>query len=980
MAEEVPPSSAQHLEIAHVLFVDIVGYSRLAIDQQEQVLRHLQDIVRTLPGFTRAQAEDQLVRLPTGDGMALVFFGDPEGPVRCALELAHVLTSHAEIPLRMGIHSGPVYRVDDINANRNVAGGGINIAQRVMDCGDAGHILVSNAVAEVLGQHSVWRDAFKDLGEAEVKHGVRVHVFNLCAEGVGNPKRPQKLRRATMRKTAQWSSVAIVLGLVVAGVLSWRYLGRSVGIGGEKQRRSIAVLGFRNLGHPEDQWMSMTLSETLTTELAAGEQLRTVPGENVARMESKMKLPETDSLGEETLSRIRQTLNTDLVVLGSYFNLGGQVRVDLRLQDTRAGETIASVSDSAPELQMMDLVSRLGAKLRSKCGAGEITPSQAAEARASQPVNLESARLYAEGLAKLREYDAQAGRDLLQKAVAADPKNALVRSALAEAWSDLGYDAKAQEESAKAFDLAGALSREERLVIEGRYRSYASTWDQAIKSYNTLFSFFPDNLEYGLSLAGAQISGSKGQDALGTVASLRKLTEPSRNDPRIDLVESDAASALSDFRQAQTVAEKATEKAQGLGSRFLAAQGLRQQCWAFRNLGDFAKAKAAGEKAGDDFKADGNLRVEAESLSCVANVLVDQGDVGPATVMFEKALSLAQQAGAQKDIAGSLINLGNALADTDLPRSTQSYEKALGIASAVGDKPDALLAQNGIAGNLMIQGEFEKAQKTLQEALQTAREIGDRAGEAEELINLAAVSLELGNLDEAQKEVETGVAASRSLGLRKDTVLGLIVGGDILVARDDISGAEKMYQKSLENATQMSDKGSMANSGMALAALTLEQGQAGRAETEAQRLAGEFRSIRDAGQETVAHDVAAQALMAQNKLGPAADEIKQGQRQAQAAQDQIAMIHLAITAARLRSNTGNAKDALQDLGSILRRTQAMKLRKLEFDGQLARAEALGAAGRAAEALANLQTLTEQARQSGFLLVARKAQEASRTVR
>src|SRR5216683_6678319 len=185
--------SSRTLEIAHVLFTDIVGYSKLPMEEQEQLLLKLQDTVRQTTEFARAQADDQLIRLPTGDGMALVFFGDAEAPVRCALELGRSLRSQAALKLRMGIHTGPVYRVADINANRNVAGGGINIAQRVMDCGDAGHILVSKTVADVLGQVSHWNGSLHELGEVEVKHGIRVHLFNLYTEEAGNPKAPKKL-------------------------------------------------------------------------------------------------------------------------------------------------------------------------------------------------------------------------------------------------------------------------------------------------------------------------------------------------------------------------------------------------------------------------------------------------------------------------------------------------------------------------------------------------------------------------------------------------------------------------------------------------------------------------------------------------------------------------------------------------------------------------------------------------------------------
>jgi len=190
------PSGPLPLEIAHVLFMDIVAYSKLPMDQQRQLLEELQKTVRGTLEFVRAKSADKLISLPSGDGMALVFFGDPEAPCRCAMEVSGSLRNHPETQLRMGIHTGPVYRVADINANRNVAGGGINMAQRVMDCGDSGHILLSKAVADVLAQVSRWDGSLHDLGEAEVKHGVRVHLFNLYSEEAGNPKLPKKLSSA----------------------------------------------------------------------------------------------------------------------------------------------------------------------------------------------------------------------------------------------------------------------------------------------------------------------------------------------------------------------------------------------------------------------------------------------------------------------------------------------------------------------------------------------------------------------------------------------------------------------------------------------------------------------------------------------------------------------------------------------------------------------------------------------------------------
>ena len=184
------------LEIAHVLFIDIVGYSKLLITEQSELLRRLSDVVRETEQFRSAEAEGKLVRLPTGDGMALVFRNSPEAPAQCALGLSKTLKAHPELSVRMGIHSGPVNEVADVNARPNITGAGINVAQRVMDCGDAGHILVSKRVADDLEQYRQWRSHLHDLGECEVKHGVRVHVVNLYTEELGNPNVPEKLRLA----------------------------------------------------------------------------------------------------------------------------------------------------------------------------------------------------------------------------------------------------------------------------------------------------------------------------------------------------------------------------------------------------------------------------------------------------------------------------------------------------------------------------------------------------------------------------------------------------------------------------------------------------------------------------------------------------------------------------------------------------------------------------------------------------------------
>src|ERR1700680_1814963 len=201
-----------HLEIAHVLFIDIVGYSKLSINDQRAAINELTQAVRTSEQFQNAEAGARLIKIPTVDGMALVFYKSPEEPVECALEISRALKEH--LALRMGVHSGPVSGVIDVNGQANLAGAGLNMAQRVMDCGDAGHILVSKRAADDLGEYEQWRPLLHDLGSCEVKHGARVSIVNLYADHVGNPQLPKKFQ--VLRKHSARMRWAATIGALLA--------------------------------------------------------------------------------------------------------------------------------------------------------------------------------------------------------------------------------------------------------------------------------------------------------------------------------------------------------------------------------------------------------------------------------------------------------------------------------------------------------------------------------------------------------------------------------------------------------------------------------------------------------------------------------------------------------------------------------------------------------------------------------------------
>src|SRR6266581_3228605 len=259
------------LEIAHVLFIDIVGYSKLSINEQRAAVDELNELVRTSEQFQKAEATSRLIKIPTGDGMGLVFYTSPEAPAQCAVEISRALKRRPSSQLRMGVHSGPVSGVIDVNGHANLAGAGLNMAQRMMDCGDAGHILLSKRVADDLGEYEHWRPLLHDLGECEVKHGMRVSIVNLHADQVGNPQLPKKFQalkkhRARMRWAAMTAAL-LVLAAIVAGIamFSRNRMGSTLAA----PEKSIAVLPFENLSSDkENAYFADGIQDEILTRLS----------------------------------------------------------------------------------------------------------------------------------------------------------------------------------------------------------------------------------------------------------------------------------------------------------------------------------------------------------------------------------------------------------------------------------------------------------------------------------------------------------------------------------------------------------------------------------------------------------------------------------------------------------------------------------------------------------------------------------------
>src|SRR5437016_3980928 len=280
------------LEIGHVLFIDVVGYSKLLVKQQSELLRELNEIVSGTNEFRQAESAGKLIRLPTGDGMALVFRTNTEAPVECAMEIVRALKSHPAIQLRMGIHSGPVNEVVDVNQRANIAGAGINMAQRVMDCGDAGHILLSKHVAEDLEQDDRWWPLLHDLGTCEVKHGVRVGVTNLYSDEVGNPQLPTKFQALQKhRSRVRWAEVAIAFLVLAAIAAAFLFvLRRPMRSALTVAEKSVAVLPFENLSSDkENAFFADGVQDEILTNLARIADLKVISRTSVMQYKTGLQ-------------------------------------------------------------------------------------------------------------------------------------------------------------------------------------------------------------------------------------------------------------------------------------------------------------------------------------------------------------------------------------------------------------------------------------------------------------------------------------------------------------------------------------------------------------------------------------------------------------------------------------------------------------------------------------------------------------------
>ncbi len=516
-------------------------------------------------------------------------------------------------------------------------------------------------------------------------------------------------------------------------------------------RRSVAVLGFRNLpGRPEEAWLSAAFSEMLSTELAAGGGLRLVSGEDVARAKRELPLADEDTLAKATLARLRENPGADVVVVGSYTALPdkgeNRIRLDIRAQDTAAGETIAEEAFTGTEQQLFELASQAGIRLRQSLGVSTTPAEDPSSIRASLPSNQEAFRLYTEGRARLWAFDFIGARDLLIKAVAADPNHPLSHSALSEAWWHLGYQAKARTEAQRALALSEHLPREERLLVEGEYERTIADWPKTVEAYQSLFNLFPDNLDYGLLLASAQIR-VRPADALQTLATLRRLPFPAGEDARIDMMEA-SAWVSQDLTKAQAAAKRAIAKGRAQGSHALVARTYGILCQQGPGIGAALTESISNcENAYQSAIAAGDVDGEATMATDLAGLRYQQGDLVQAESMWREAIKQFRQVGDTQGVAAALNNLGAALlTEGDLNGAKKLLEESIPSYQAIEDKEGVAFALNDLGDLSRQKGNLNVAETTYQQAKATAQEIDSKTAVGYVLTGLGDVLTDRGDL------------------------------------------------------------------------------------------------------------------------------------------------------------------------------------------------------------------------------------------
>ena len=573
-------------------------------------------------------------------------------------------------------------------------------------------------------------------------------------------------------------------------------------------RPAIAVLDVKSLSpSPDARWLETAFSEMLTTELAAGGKLRVIRGEQVAQTQRSLALRDLGSLGRADLERLHDALGADLVVVGSFVPNRGQIRLDLRVMQIPEGDTVVSLAEVGTQPELFDLVSRTGETLRNKLGVAALSPEQVRQTQALRPSNQESSRLYSEGVARLHAFDPPGSLSLLQRAAEADPGSAVIHSALSQAWASLGYDAHAEEEASKALELAQSLSREDRLAIQARFYKASKQWDKASETYRSLWTFFPDDIEYGLQLADSLVSGGRNAEATAMFATLRKLPPPAGQDPRIDIAEARNASRLSDVVAELRASRAGEEKGRRSGQSLVVAQALIYEGDALIRMGKPQEAVRLFRESADRAQKAGYNWGYGQALANVGGGLQAMGDLDGAEKVNTEALDIALKLGTGIGIASQYSTLGSLHQDRgELAAALRDLDEAIGWYVRIGDRVMETRTLNIVTGVLVSQGDLAGARQRCERALSLSQALGDHADEAIALGNLGTVLEAQGELAASRRRHEEAFALLHHAGDASSAAAALASSASAAARLGDLRTAWQHSAQAMASKQQAGDR------------------------------------------------------------------------------------------------------------------------------------------------------------------------------
>ncbi|HEV3147799.1 MAG TPA: adenylate/guanylate cyclase domain-containing protein [Chthoniobacterales bacterium] len=527
------------LEIGHVLFMDVVGYSKLLINEQRELQQQLSQIVRDTEPFRSAETAGKLIRLPVGDGMALVFFDRPEAPVLCALEISKALKENSRIQLRMGIHSGPVNQVRDVNDRTNIAGAGVNIAQRVMDCADGGHILLSKRVAEDLAQSRQWQPHLYDLGDCEVKHGVNIFVVNLYGDGFGNSQVPEKIKKTREQRivaeaaslpgpTSRRRNLGIAAGVAAAVALASVFLF----VYPSRSEKSIAVLPFENFSdEKENAFFADGIQDDILTSLARIRGLRVISRTSVMGYRGGKS---------QNLRTISKELDVNNVLEGSVRRESNRVVVTVQLIDARHDRHLWANRYDRPLADSLGLQGELAEEIADALRV-TLSPEEKARVEKKPTGNADAYVVYLQANHIQRNPDTlledfKKAEQLYLRAITLDPTFALAHARLASTQAQIyhfyepldSWKSKARAEADLALRLQPNLA-EAHLALGQCDYWMEQDYDRALQEFATAGQLSPNNADIGELIAAIKRRQGHWQDALDAFAGSHKIDPQNPN-------------------------------------------------------------------------------------------------------------------------------------------------------------------------------------------------------------------------------------------------------------------------------------------------------------------------------------------------------------------------------------------------------------------------------------------------------------------